>query len=186
MTTGAQGFCGKCGAVRVAAADAFCRSCGAPYATKAPPAPVEPTPVEPTVAAPEEPLTPPNKPAAAQSGNEEPCFGRKPLHFESTGETLKRAVQDYGEAIRLEPQFGLAYLNRGIAYAKLGEHQRAVQDYDENIRLNRQNARAYYSRANGPRRRHDARDGPILAARGEHHGKRAYRPSRRSAPDRPR
>ena len=152
MTTGAQGFCGKCGAVRVAAADAFCRSRGAPYATKAPPAPVEPTPVEPTVAAPEEPLTSPNKPAAAQSGNEEPCFERKPLHFESTGETLKQMIEDYDEGIRLGPQDALAY----------------------------------YSRANGPRRRHDARDGPILAARGEHHGKRAYRPSRRSAPDRPR
>ncbi len=186
MTTGAQGFCGKCGAVRVAAADAFCRSCGAPYATKAPPAPVEPTPVEPTVAAPEEPLTSPNKPAAAQSGNEEPCFERKPLHFESTGETLKQMIEDYDEGIRLGPQDALAYCLRGSAYGSLGEDQRARQDYDEAIRLDPQDALAYYSRANGPRRRHDARDGPILAARGEHHGKRAYRPSRRSAPDRPR
>jgi len=29
MTTDAQGFCGNCGAPRVAATDAFCRSCGA-------------------------------------------------------------------------------------------------------------------------------------------------------------
>jgi len=98
MTTDAQGFCGKCGAFIVDATDAFCRSCGAPYAPSAPveptpvePTPVEPTPVEPTATAPEEPLVPPNEPAAAQAGSagwwhnpEHRLWARKLFLFEGT------------------------------------------------------------------------------------------------------
>ena len=86
MTTDAQGFCGKCGAFIADATDAFCRSCGAPYAPPAPvePTPVEPTPVEPTATAPEEPLAPPNEPAATQAGNEETSLWRKLFLFEGT------------------------------------------------------------------------------------------------------
>jgi hypothetical protein len=78
MTTPSE-FCGKCGAPKVDATDAFCPKCGASYAPTTPPAPVEPTPiepapVEPTVAAPEEPPAPPKEPAASQAGNEEPSF----------------------------------------------------------------------------------------------------------------
>ena len=46
----------------------------------------------------------------------------------------QRAIQDYDEAIRLEPHLALAYMNRGVAYGNLGQFQRAMQDmqdYDE-------------------------------------------------------
>ena len=46
-----------------------------------------------------------------------------------------RAIQDFDEAIRLDPQLVLAYYNRGDTYLNLREPQGAVQDLDEAIRL---------------------------------------------------
>ena len=56
------------------------------------------------------------------------------------------AIQDYTEAIRLDPQYAIAYYTRGYAYYDLGQYERAIQDYDEAIRLNPQYANAYYNR----------------------------------------
>ena len=47
----------------------------------------------------------------------------------------QEAIQDYDEAIRLNPQFALAYFNRGLAYQELDQHLLATRDYDEAIRL---------------------------------------------------
>jgi hypothetical protein len=55
-------------------------------------------------------------------------------------------IEQYDEAIRLDPQDAKAYDNRGNAYASLGQYERAIQDYDEAIRINPQNAIAYYNR----------------------------------------
>jgi len=57
-----------------------------------------------------------------------------------------RVMQDYDEAIRLDPQNALAYFNRGNAYGAAGQYQQAIQDFDEAIRLNPKYAEAYYSR----------------------------------------
>ena len=62
-------------------------------------------------------------------------------------EQYKRAIQDYAEAIRLDPQNASAYNNRGSAYDDLGQYERAIQDYDEAIRLDPQYADAYANRA---------------------------------------
>ena len=57
------------------------------------------------------------------------------LRIEDLGQH-QRAIQDYDQAIRLNPRYAEAYNNRGIAYKNLGQHQRAIQDYDEAIRIN--------------------------------------------------
>jgi tetratricopeptide (TPR) repeat protein len=59
------------------------------------------------------------------------------------------AIEQFTEAIRLDPQDADAYGNRGLSYGELGEHQRAIKDYTEVIRLNpqRKYALAYYNRA---------------------------------------
>jgi hypothetical protein len=54
-----------------------------------------------------------------------------------------RAIADYDEAIRLDPQDPLAYYNRGVAWHGKHDYDRAIADYDEAIRPSiRSNARA--------------------------------------------
>ena len=59
---------------------------------------------------------------------------------------FEEAIAEYDEAIRLNPQNGQAYDNRGGSYFILGQHQRAIADYDEAIRLDPQNPNAYNNR----------------------------------------
>jgi len=63
-------------------------------------------------------------------------------------EEVERAIEDYDEAIRLNPQDAEAYYNRGTAYLDLGQFERAIQDLDEAIRLNPKYTDAYYNRGN--------------------------------------
>ncbi len=43
----------------------------------------------------------------------------------------RRAIKDYDEALRLDPDFAGAYYGRGRAYDELGEYRRAIKDYDD-------------------------------------------------------
>jgi tetratricopeptide (TPR) repeat protein len=56
------------------------------------------------------------------------------------------AIQDYDEAIRLNPQYGHVYIVRGRLYHDLGQYERAIQDFDEVIRFSPQYSMAYYWR----------------------------------------
>ena len=57
-----------------------------------------------------------------------------------------RAIQDYTEAIALNPDLAKAYNNRGIAYGKKGDRARAIQDFDKAIALTPDDANAYNNR----------------------------------------
>jgi len=57
-----------------------------------------------------------------------------------------RALADYDEAIRLDPQDPLAYYNRGVARHGKHDYDRAIADYDQAIRLDPQHARALRNR----------------------------------------
>jgi tetratricopeptide (TPR) repeat protein len=59
---------------------------------------------------------------------------------------LERAIADYDEAVRLDPENNLVYSYRGLVYKELGEYENAIADYDEAIRLNPDYAYAYYNR----------------------------------------
>ncbi|MBD2559319.1 MULTISPECIES: serine/threonine-protein kinase [Nostoc] len=56
------------------------------------------------------------------------------------------AVEDFNQAIELEPQNALAYNRRGDAYYRLGDYEQAQADSSQAILLNPQDANAYFDR----------------------------------------
>jgi tetratricopeptide (TPR) repeat protein len=59
-----------------------------------------------------------------------------------------RAIADYNEAIRLNPNDDYAYNNRGNAYHAKGDYDRAIADCNEALRLNPNGANTYNNRGN--------------------------------------
>jgi tetratricopeptide (TPR) repeat protein len=55
-------------------------------------------------------------------------------------------LEDYSQAIRLNPNNSVAYSNRGDARQDLGDKPGAIKDYTDAIRINPKNAFAYYGR----------------------------------------
>ena len=51
----------------------------------------------------------------------------------------QRVIQGYDKAIQLDPN-AMAYIVRGVSYAKLGQHQNVIADYTKAIRI----AGSYY------------------------------------------
>jgi lipoprotein NlpI len=47
-----------------------------------------------------------------------------------------KALADYGEAIRINPRYAVAYNNRGNIYRANGEYDRAIADFDAALRIN--------------------------------------------------
>ncbi len=58
----------------------------------------------------------------------------------------RRALEDYNEAIRLNPKYTEAYSNRALVYFNREQFELAIKDLDEVIRLDNQNAVAYNNR----------------------------------------
>jgi len=59
-----------------------------------------------------------------------------------------RAIVDYTQAIKLDPNYNDAYYNRGNAYFDKGDYNRAIVDYTQVIKLDPNNDDAYYNRGN--------------------------------------
>ena len=74
-------------------------------------------------------------------------YFRKGNDYANQGDYGK-AIEDYDEAIRLDPKYAGAYHSRGQAYGLLGQYERAIEDFDEAIRLDPQYAKAYNNRGN--------------------------------------
>ncbi|MEH2404209.1 MAG: tetratricopeptide repeat protein [Nostoc sp.] len=56
------------------------------------------------------------------------------------------AITNYSEAIRLNPNYAEAYLNRGYTRSDLGDKQGAIADYNQALQINPKYADAYYQR----------------------------------------
>lgn len=57
-----------------------------------------------------------------------------------------RAIKDFNQAIRLDREYSLAYVNRGSAYYLKNDYDRAISDYTQAIRLDPNYTIAYYNR----------------------------------------
>ena len=76
-------------------------------------------------------------------------------------DTSPRAIDACTSVISLNPHNDGAFVNRGIAYRRIGDVDSAIRDYDEAIRLNPQAADAFNNRGNAFR----TRDEPERAIR---------------------
>lgn len=67
--------------------------------------------------------------------------------YDDLGE-YNRAIDDYTEALRIEPGYASAYNNRGVSYDNLGDYTRAIENYDQALRYDPGHVNAYYNRGN--------------------------------------
>ena len=67
---------------------------------------------------------------------------RRGLTYAEKGD-YDRAIEDYNEAIRIDPEDPLAYDNRGNAYAGTGDHDRAIEDYEKAISVTEESQRKH-------------------------------------------
>ena len=74
------------------------------------------------------------------------AFNNRGVAYKFKGE-YDRALEDYDQAILLNPNFANAYNNRGVIYRLKGEYDRAIRDYDEAIWLDSNFPAAFYNRA---------------------------------------
>jgi tetratricopeptide (TPR) repeat protein len=59
---------------------------------------------------------------------------------------VDRAIANYDQAIKLDPNYAEAYNNRGNAYSHKGDNLRAIADYDQAIKLDPKDALTYSNR----------------------------------------
>lgn len=73
------------------------------------------------------------------------AFYNRGLALAASGQ-LDRAIDDYGQAIRLRPELADAYNNRGIAWRLKGNDARALEDFDRALGLKPGDVDALYNR----------------------------------------
>ena len=87
--------------------------------------------------------TPPNRQQQQQSSaNKAAEHNDRGIEYYNKG-NYDRAIAEYTEAIRLNPNLTAAYANRGVVYHEKGDYNRAITDYTEAIRLNPNEADYY-------------------------------------------
>ena len=85
-------------------------------------------------------------------GLKEKCAAcRSAIHFtrgaaEATLDNHDAAIEDYNNALELNPKYVQAYINRGITKNSLGDTNGAIEDYSNAIQLNPEEGTAYFSR----------------------------------------
>jgi tetratricopeptide (TPR) repeat protein len=60
----------------------------------------------------------------------------------------KRAIRDFSQAIRIDPDYAAAYYGRGIALYHRHRRMSSIADFTAVIRIDPRYAHAYYARGN--------------------------------------
>jgi tetratricopeptide (TPR) repeat protein len=82
------------------------------------------------------------------------CYSQKADKYYKSGcdklgqQNYRGAIADFNKAIEVDPEYALAYYNRGNANFLLGDFKPAVSDYDKTIALDPKNEDAYFKRGN--------------------------------------
>jgi len=79
-----------------------------------------------------------------------PAKSKRSAAYKHKGD-YDRAIQDYDQALRLNPAYAAALYGRGLAYAQKGDHDRATQDYDQSLRIDSNFANTFVVRGNALR-----------------------------------
>ena len=80
------------------------------------------------------------------------------MAYRSKGEH-ERALADFGKLIELDPDTGLGFGNRGIAYYNLAQYDRAIDDYTAALRFDPKDAASRYGRGMAKLKRGDTAGG---------------------------
>jgi 1-deoxy-D-xylulose-5-phosphate reductoisomerase len=67
----------------------------------------------------------------------------------------KGAIEEFNQALRINPNYENSYVSRGFCRFRLGDTQGAIQDYNQAIQLNPNHAKAYYNRGLARRKLED-------------------------------
>lgn len=82
----------------------------------------------------------------AEGGGTAEDFNQRGLYQFELGRA-DLALQDFDQALRLDPEYATAYLNRGLAHRAIGETDRALADLDEAAKRARLDPIVYFNRA---------------------------------------
>ena len=58
----------------------------------------------------------------------------------------EKAVEDYSQALQVDPNNSYAYYNRGITQDRSGDYEGAIEDFSQAIRLDPANADFFHNR----------------------------------------
>ena len=83
---------------------------------------------------------------AATSNGEDAEFHLRRGLASAAKKEYDRAIADFDQAIKLNPNDAFAYLDRGLAWDDKGEYDKAIADFDQAIKLNPNDAFAYLDR----------------------------------------
>ncbi len=76
-----------------------------------------------------------HRPTAIAYYNRGKAYQKKSLLSENKSELLKLALSDFDNAIKMQPHFAIAYLNRSEIYGDLGQQNLVQSDYTKAIEL---------------------------------------------------
>jgi tetratricopeptide (TPR) repeat protein len=76
-----------------------------------------------------------------------PIYNFRGFAYSTIG-NYRQAIEDYGRAIEIKPDYAEAYINRGVAYSTIGNYRQAIEDYGRAIEIKPDYAEAYINRGN--------------------------------------